>query len=804
MKVRLRSHLTFLLALCLPAAASAEMRKWTNKAGVAIDAEMTAVDIAARTITIKKADGQSFTIPIDALSDADKAFAAAEWKKMQASPAAAAAVAPATPATPGAPAAPATPGAPAAPATPGAPPAAPAPAPAPEVAGKPAPPRPALTIVPAKGFKVPGNADYLAKALKTRPRLIHAAAGWQYLKGLPAADPLAAKILANLKTAGEAVLAAPELTRIFGEQQGTTTPGSKALFRMALLGTLNFVDGDPRWKERAVREMTAITDPATFQNWYVDEPEVTADFLIAASLGYDYFKDGMTAKQVLEARTYMVEKGIGALAARLKGDPIPESARGKAAGTADTKGKPPAKPAPKKVEDEEPDFEHMAAASALILAAICLNEDDPGAARQAVDAAGKVFGKGMLRFAPAGIWPEGMEQGEKVLDYAIMVMQTLKANAGADFGFSMLEGLPQAGLARLHLVGPSGSLFNYGDAAGTKLARPWVSTWLAGQHGNFGAKALIAGAAPGADTALFSLAGDFMYYNPHAAGDGKADSLDYGVTGGQVAALRSGWDKSASYVAMKGGDNSIRTSQLDLGTFVLEMAGKRWGIELGAESDRAPGLDPKAPDRSKRYKLYIEGTRGQNTLEIGQESDAKPEPAKKGAPAPAPDVGTNQSFDATAAVLFTQSTPELGVTAVDLSKAYSKATKDAYRGAMMVRGAKPYVVIQDDLTIKNGTDVTWKMHTKATVAVNGKSATLTDAKQTLHATILSPAGATFSTEDPPEPTSEQMKKLTGIHVLKVTLAEVKGPQIISIAFSTEEAAPAHVVKPIIDWVGKKR
>ncbi|MCX6857623.1 MAG: hypothetical protein NTV80_22285 [Verrucomicrobia bacterium] len=785
MKVCFRSHLIVLLALCLPAAASAEIRKWTNSAGVSIDAEMTAVDVTARTITIKKADGQSFTIPISTLSEADKAFAAAEWKKMQSAPAT---VVPASPATPAVPGAPAT---------------APAPA-APEVAGKPAPPRPALTILPAKGFKVPASTDYLVKALKTRPRLIHAAPGWTYLKGLPATDPVAAKVLANLKAGGEAVLAAPELTRIFGEQRGTSTPGSKALFRMACLGALNFVDGDPRWKERGVREMISITDPATFQNWYVSEPAVTADFLIAASLGYDYFKDGMTAKQVLEARTYMIEKGIGALVAHLKGEPVPESAKGKAPGVEDSaKAKGPVKGAPKKAEDDAPDAEHMAAASALILAAICLNEDDPSAARQAVDAGAKVFGEGMLRFAPAGIWPEGMEQGEQVLDYAIMVMQTLKANAGSDFGFSMLEGLPQAGLARLHLVGPGNDLFNYGDSAGSKLSRPWVGTWLAGQHGNLGSKALKAGAAPGADTAFFNLAGDFMYYNPHAAGDGMPDSLDYGVTGGQVAALRSAWDKSAAYVAFKGGDNGIPTAQLDLGTFVLDMAGKRWGIELGAESDRAPGLDPKAADRSKRYKLYIEGTRGQNTLEIGKASEAKPEPAKKGAPA-APDVGTNQSFDAKAAVLFSQSTPELGVAAVDLSQAYSKATKDFYRGAMMVRGAKPYVVIQDDLTLKNGTDVIWKMHTKAEVAVDGKSAKLTDGKQTLYTTILSPAGATFSTENPPEPTNEQMKKLTGIRVLKVSLAEVKGPQTISIAFSTEEAAPAHVVKPIIEWVGKKR
>jgi hypothetical protein len=792
MKVRLCPCFTLALTLLLPVLATAEMRKWTNKAGVAIEAEMTAVDIAARTITIKKADGKDFTIPIDSLSDTDKAFAAAEWKKMQAGPAPA--VAPATPAAPMAPAAmpatpPATPPAPVAPATPAA-------------ASKPAPPRPMIAITPLKSFKAPNSADYIRAVLKTRPRLIHAAAGWQILKALPATDAVAAKMLANLKAGGEKVLEAPELTRIFGEQQGTVTPGSKAMFRMATLGTLHFVDGDVRWKERGIREMVAITDPATFQNWYVDEPMVTADFLIAACLGYDYFKDGMTEKQVADARTYMIEKGIGALAARLKGDPIPESAKGKAAGVSDAKTKAPAKGTPKKQEDTEPDAEHMAMASALILAAICLHDDDVGAARQAVDAAGKVFGKGMERFAPAGIWPEGMEAGEQVLDYAIMVMQTLKANANTDFGFSLLEGLPQAGLARIHLVGPTGQLFNYGDAAGSSLSRPWVSTWLAGVHGNFGIKALAAGVAPGADTAFLNLAGHFMYYNAQAAGDGAQDTLDYGVAGGQMATMRTSWDKTAAFVAIKGGDNGIPTSQLDLGTFVLDMGGKRWGIELGAESDRAEGFDPKAADRTKRYNLYLEGTPGQNTLEIGQEEELPA--AKKGSPPPKPVISTNQKLDAKGTVVFTQSTPELGIAAVDLSKAYSKAAKDAYRGVMVVRGAKPYVVIQDDVAIKNSTNVTWKMHTRAAVTVDGKSATLTDAKQVLHASILSPAGATFSTEDAPEPTNEQMKKLAGIHVLKVSLAGIKGPQTVSVAFALDEAPPAHAVKPIITWPAKKK
>lgn len=754
MKIRpslLACTLLACLGICLNT--HAEVRTWTSKAGTSLEAEMTGVDVAARTISLKRADGSVITIPIDALTDADRDFAAAEWKKMQSAPAGAPAAAPAA-----------------------APKAAAKGAPAP--AGAPAPPRPALTITPVKSFKAPAAADYLRSVQKTRPRLIHAAAGWEYLKGQAASNPVAGKMLENLKAGGEKVLEAPELTRIFGEMRSTVTPGSKALFRMATLGVLNFVEGDPRWKERGARELIAITDPSVFTNWYVDEPGVLADFLIAASLGYDYFRDGLNAQQATAVRTYMVEKGIGALAAHLKGEPIPESARGRAPGTSASKA--PAKAAAKKSDGpEQPDAEHMAGAAALIIAAICLVDEEPAAAKTAVDAAAKLFGAGMQMFAPAGIWPEGMEAGETVLDYAIMVMQTLKANGGSDLGLSLLEGIPQAGLARVHLVGPTNQLFNYGDTNSTALSRAWVSTWLAGAHGNMGTKALTAGSAPGADTAHLNLAGHFMYFNPHAAGEGTPDSLDYSSPGALVAAHRTGWDKDATYIAVKGGDNSFAHNQLDLGAFILDAGGTRWGIELGVESDRAPNF--KSSDRSKRYALYVEGTAGQNTLWMGD----------------------NQDFEAKAAVVLSHSSPEQALSVIDLGKAYAKPAKDALRGVMLTRGEKPQVLIQDEIGIKNNTQVVWAMHTRAEVSADGKKAVLTDKGRTLHATLLSPADASFSVGEPPEPTSEQMKKLTGIRVLKVDLGTIKGARTIAVAFALDEAPAETPVKPLSEWVPKR-
>lgn len=754
MKVRFRSLLSLplALALLLPPQLSAEMRKWTNKAGASIEAEMTAVDVTARTITLTRADGKTFTFPIDSLSEADRAYAGEQWKKMQSNPATAP-----KPATAGAPAA----------AAPGTPP----------------PPRPALTVTPAAKFKIPNAAEYVRTVSKTRPRLLLNAAGWAQLKAQAASDPVLGKMLANLKSAGDKLAETPELTRIFGEQGNSATPGSKAIYRMALLSTLHQVDGSPAWADKAVKELVAITDKATFQNWYADkEPHVTADFLIAACIGYDQFKGNLSAKQVQESRTYIIQKGVEGLAAHLNEEPIPVTAIGKAAGIEDEPTqKTNTNTPPKKNDDAPPTAEEMACASALIISAICLVDEDASAARKALDAAAKVFGKGMLQFAPAGIWPEGMQAGEHVLDYAIMVMQTLRANAGSDLGFSSLEGLPQAGLARLHLVGSTGSVFNYGDNVGEKLSREWVSTWLAGAHGNLGQKALTAGTPPGPDTAYLGLTGHFIYYNAQAAGTATPDTLDYGTPGGQVAALRSSWDRGAMFVAVKGGDNRILTTQLDQGTFVLDADGVRWAVDLGPESDKVGDFKPKVADRTKRYALYLEGTVGQNTLLIGG----------------------NQELDARSAITVTHSTPAAGLAIVDLGKAYSKVTKDALRGVMVVRGAKPYVVLQDELAIKNTTAVTWSMHTKATVTTEGSKATLTSGGKTLHAVLLSPAGAVFSTEDPPEPSNAQMRKLTDVHVLKVKLADVKGAQTIAIAFSTGEPPPEHKVKPLAEWVPKR-
>jgi hypothetical protein len=761
-----------------------EYHVWTNTAGKTVEATLVSVDVTARTVKIKTKDGREFDVPINTLSPSDFEYAKTRYAAMKAAPPAAAPAA-AMPAT-----APATP---AATATTTPAPAAPK-GKAPAVPKKPAPPRPAIVMNPIAKFKAPAANDYLSGIQKVRPRLIQNLNGWTAIKGQIEADPALAKLMGVLKASGEDLLQDPELNRINGEIRGTVSEGSKAIYRMGLLAALHYGDGDLKWKERAVREAILLCDKTNFRDWHPEEAQAVADMVIAVTLAYDWFRDGFNAQQATEIRTFLEQKGVDALIAHLNEEPVPETAKGAAPGataTAAKKADPKkAKGKPDKGEEAPVSAEQMAMASALLLTAIGFADEAPDLAKKCANEGAKFFGEGIQRFAPGGVWPEGMAAGDSVMDYASMVIQSLRSASGKDLGLSMLEGIPQFGAARLHLYGPTGKPFNYGDSAENAGTRPWVATWLCGLHGNPGIPAVAAGAKMAVTSSYFSQAGHFMYYNPHAAGDGTPDSLEFAMPGGIAATVRSGWTKDDLYVAVKGGDNRDLRAQLDIGSFVLEAGGVRWGLELGMESDRAPGLEVKpGADRTKRFELFLEGTAGQNTLSFGE----------------------NQEMDARAGVLLGQSTPEQGLAVVDMTKAYDKVAKDVHRGVMVMRGTAPYLVIQDDLNVKNSKNLVWSMMTKAEIAPNGTSAVLTLNNKKLLATIVSPKGATFSVGDPPEPKTEQMRtvgkdkdgKGEGVKILQATVPDAKGDVSLCITFTTAEAAPAHTHTPIATWVKKK-
>ena len=208
----MKSHSLALLVLgsSLLSATAQEVRQWTDKAsGNKIEASMVSADPTARTVTIQRKDGQSFTLPVDRLVDADLVYI-----KQQMTAPKAPAAAPAPGAPPAAPTAPVA----AAPAAP---------------AGAPAPARPVVTVIPVKKFKAPGGSAILGTIKKERPRLLMNAAGFAALKNRASSDPLTKNLLAGLKATAEKIVELPELVQVRGEAAANNNPGAKCIFRMS-------------------------------------------------------------------------------------------------------------------------------------------------------------------------------------------------------------------------------------------------------------------------------------------------------------------------------------------------------------------------------------------------------------------------------------------------------------------------------------------------------------------------------------------------------------------------------------------
>ena len=76
-----------------------------------------------------------------------------------------------------------------------------------------------------------------------------------------------------------------------------------------------------------------------------------------------------------------------------------------------------------------------------------------------------------------------------------------------------------------------------------------------------------------------------------------------------------------AWLAFKAANGVPNHNDLDGGSFVLEMGGQRWAIDLGADSYQLPGYWTQS--NTARYRWYRKSTAGHNTLTFNR-NDATP------------------------------------------------------------------------------------------------------------------------------------------------------------------------------------
>jgi hypothetical protein len=542
----------------------------------------------------------------------------------------------------------------------------------------------------------------------THPRLLLGRGAEETLQRQIAANPVMARIHADLQREADRDLATKPVERIqIGRR--LLDKSRTALSRVLHLGLAWRLSGEKKYLDRARAELVAV---AGFSDWnpshFLDVAEMTA----AVGFGLDWLHadlDDATRRLLQQA---IVEKG---LRPSLKTDSW-------------TRAK---------------NNWNQVCNGGITVGALAVAEHEPALAAQLIARAVNTVPVSMHEYVPDGAYPEGPGYWGYGTSYNVLLISALQSTLGTDFGLSQQPGFLATADYYLHATGPSGYYFNYSDCGrggqGVEPAMYWLAAQRPEPHllwtewpklAQAGERERRSGRRGGNRMAPFLL----LWMSPAQPAPSRPPALSWTGHGpNPVAFHRSSWDASASFVAIKGGSPSLNHAHMDVGAFVMDADGLRWADDLGSQDYNS--LESKGvslwgkTQEAERWKIFRLGTSSHNVLMVD---------------------GQQQRVAGDARIVAARA----GRTVIDASSIYKGQLAQARRGVALQPDRT--VRVQDEVTALDKTaTVRWAMVTHAEVSLDGPGrATLSQAGKRLAFRVLEPATAklaVYPTDPPPSP-----------------------------------------------------
>lgn len=113
---------------------------------------------------------------------------------------------------------------------------------------------------------------------------------------------------------------------------------------------------------------------------------------------------------------------------------------------------------------------------------------------------------------------------------------------------------------------------------------------------------------------------DLLYYNPDYYNSNEVpEDLDKFYTSQAVTAMRHDYnDENSSFLGFKGGVTGSPHGDLDIGSFVYDIYGIRWAIDMGKDDYNLLGYWELTPDGT-RWNYYRKNALGHNTIVFNPE-----------------------------------------------------------------------------------------------------------------------------------------------------------------------------------------
>lgn len=330
--------------------------------------------------------------------------------------------------------------------------------------------------------------------------------------------------------------------------------------------------------------------------------------------------------------------------------------------------------------------------SGMAMAALVVADSDVDVAAAALTQSLARTNRALRVGSADGGTAEGPSYAGLLQDYTAYLSASLEASFGPS-GPSLLAGIPGAARYVNAVTGPSGQLFSYADSNTGRLV-PVLPLWNA-RHGgdplgDWLAARVLTESHP--DPLLF------LWSRPPKTSPAAQEPTGSAFRTSGIATMRSGWDDDATFVGITGGTNRSNHSHLDLGSVVVDMAGRRFVGDPGLDCYCLPGYF----DLPERFSYWRVATAGHSTF---TREGSRQQPATASAPMSGI---TTSGGTRTVAVNMTQAT----------------GLRWAHRRVSL---AGTDVVVQDQARAGGPSTVRSSLQTQAAVGIarGGRSATLT-------------------------------------------------------------------------------
>lgn len=590
--------------------------------------------------------------------------------------------------------------------------------------------------------------DFLETLDTSHPRLLATDADFDAIKQLKATDSFAADQFNQLQAKADAMVDEPVIAYRSGSGN-ILDLSRKVLDRIYTLGMIYKLTDDTDYLDRATDELLAA---ANFPNW--NEPHFldTAEMSHAFAIGYDWLYDDLSSAERETIRNALIDKALTPAAVIYGGNLKNGQWR------------------------NYTNNWNVVVNSGISLGALAIADENPSLAQTVLQGAYTSIQKGLSSFKPDGSYPEGIMYWNYATKYAYAYFAGLRTAVGTDYGMSQSYGLPVTGDFPLYMSGPD-MVWSTGDAATNLLDAPHLF-WMADEY----EKPLYA------NYAIHNAgvrAENLIWYKPGLA-NMEYDALDRLFPDMDFALFRSDWsDPNALYTGLKGGKNGVNHTDLDLGAFVLDALGIRWGAELTSENYNLPGYF-----HNLRWQYYRKRAEGQNVIVINPSGD--------------PDQKTN----ALANIVQFEANDHDAFAVVNLNDAYSNEANSVKRGIRLL-DQRRQVFIQDEIQAKAPSDIWWFMQTRASIRISadGKSARLQSGDKQLLVQLLTSGPERFEMMDAKPmwntPNPEGIAPNINVRKLVVHMEDTVNAQIpvlfTPLYANQEPNAGLPSIEPIANW-----